>query len=225
MKIPRVNKSGDGFIEDQNYLLQWPFNMVIIGRSGSGKGNLLLHMILTARFFNKPGLFYYYGPNAYQNDMLFLNNIMDKISLKIGYSCLKLESDVSKIPEPCELGNKEICKIVIFDDIITNHKIQDTVLKYFTHGRHQNISPIYLSQGYGDLPILLRQNTMYMIFYEPDTEFYRNLIEREHKLKKGTFNKVFNIDNTKQDNKMINYDFIFIDKIRRKYYKNFDEEI
>ena len=25
---------------------------------------------------------------------------------------------------------------------------------------------------------------MYMIFYEPDTELYRNLIEREHKLKK-----------------------------------------
>ena len=30
MKIPRVNKSESGVIEDQNYLLQWPFNMVIL---------------------------------------------------------------------------------------------------------------------------------------------------------------------------------------------------
>ena len=64
-----------------------------------------------------------------------------------------------------------------------------------------------------------------MIFYEPDTEFYRNLIEREHKLKKGTFNTVFNIENSKTDNKSINYDFIFVDKIRRKYFENFDDEI
>ena len=64
---------------------------------------------------------------------------------------------------------------------------------------------------------------MYMIFYEPDTEFYRNLIEQEHKLKNGTFNKVFTIYN--DNNKSINYDFIFVDKIERKYYKNFDEEI
>ena len=71
---------------------------------------------------------------------------------------------------------------------------------------------------------------MYIIFYEPDTEFYRNLIEREHKLKKGTFNKVsfnkvFNIDNENDDNKSINYDFIFVDKVKRRYFKNFDEEI
>ena len=66
---------------------------------------------------------------------------------------------------------------------------------------------------------------MYMIFYEPDTEFYRNLIEREHKLKKGTFNKVFNINNENDNNKSMNYDFIFVDKVKRKYYKYFDEEV
>ena len=103
MKIPRVNKSGNGFIEDENYILQWPLNMLIIGRSGSGNGNLLLHMILTARVFNKPSVFYYYGPNAYQSDMLVLKNIMDKISIKIGYDCLKLQSDVSQIPEPHDI--------------------------------------------------------------------------------------------------------------------------
>ena len=150
---------------------------------------------------------------------------MDKISIKIGYDCLILQPDVSQIPEPQNLGNKDIRKIIIFDDIITNQKIQHTVLKYFTHGRHQNISPIYLSQGYCDLPVLLRQNALYMVFYEPDTEFYRNLIEREHKLKKGTFNTVFSIDNDNMDNKTINYDFIFVDKVRKKYKKNFDEEI
>ena len=72
MKIPRVNKTANGFNEDKKYILQWPFNMLIIGLSGCGKGNLILHMILTGRFFNKPGIFYYYGPNAYQDDMILL---------------------------------------------------------------------------------------------------------------------------------------------------------
>ena len=89
MKIPRVNKSGTGFIKDENYILQWAFNLTIIGRSGAGKGNLMLYMILSGRFFNKPDIIYYYGPNAYQDDMKYLKNIMDQISKKIGYDCLK----------------------------------------------------------------------------------------------------------------------------------------
>ena len=128
MKIPRVNTSGSGFIEDKNYLLRWPFNMVIIVKTGSGKGNLLLHMILTTTFFNKPDIIYYFGPNAYQDDMKYLKNITDQISRKIGVVCLILKTDVSQIPEPNEYGDKIVCKLVICDDIITNHKIQDTVL-------------------------------------------------------------------------------------------------
>ena len=154
MKIPRVNKSGSGFIEDEDYILRWPFNMVIIGRTGAGKGNLLLHMILTGKVFNKPDIIYYYGPNAYQDDMKYLKIITDQISRKIGYECLILQSDVSQIPEPTEYGDKNIRKSLIFDDIITNRKIQDTVLQYYTNGRYQNMSPIYLTQGYIDLPTL-----------------------------------------------------------------------
>ena len=118
MKIPMANKSGSGFIEDGDYLLRWPFNMVIIGKTGSGKGNLLLYMILTAKFLNKPDIIYYYGPNPYQDDMKYLKKITDQISRKIGYDCLILQRDVSKIPEPTEYGDKNVQKLVIFDDII-----------------------------------------------------------------------------------------------------------
>ena len=204
MKIPWVNQNG---------------------KTGAGKGNLLLHMILSTRFFNKSDTIYYYGPNACQEDMKYLKDITDNISRKIGYEFLILQTDVNKIPNPLEYGDKSVRKLVIFDDIIANRKIQETVLQYYTNGRHPNISPIYLTQGYIDLPTSLRQNTMYMIFYEPDTEFYRNLIEREHKLKRGTFNKVFNINNEHDNNRLINYGFIFVDKVNRKYYKKFDEEI
>ena len=85
MKIPRVNKSSSGFIEDEKYLLRWPFNMVVVGKTGAGKGNVLLHMIVSTKVFNIPDIIYYYGPNAYQDDMTYLKNITDAISRKIGY--------------------------------------------------------------------------------------------------------------------------------------------
>ena len=72
MKIPIVNKIGSGFIEDKKYLLRWPFNMIFVGKTGVGKSNLLLHMILSTKFFNKPDIIYYYGPNAYQDDMKYV---------------------------------------------------------------------------------------------------------------------------------------------------------
>ena len=50
-------------------------------------------------------------------------------------------------------------KIVVFDDLQNaNEKIQNKIANHFTNGRHQQISPIYLSQSYYYIPKKLRLN-------------------------------------------------------------------
>ena len=108
--------------------------------------------------------------------------------------------------------------------MIRNRKLQDVGINYYTNGRHPNISQIYLTQWYIDLLSLLRLNTMHMVFYDPCAEFHRRLIEREHKIRKYTFEKIYMMDNNNEVNER-NYDFLFVDKLKGKYYKNFHEEI
>ena len=59
MKIPNLDMNKKE--NNNNYLLIWPFRMVIIGDSSRGKSNLVMYMILCCKFFNRPDLIYYYG--------------------------------------------------------------------------------------------------------------------------------------------------------------------
>ena len=197
--------------------------MIIGGKTGVGKVKLFLHIILSTKFFNRPDI-YCYGPNTFQDDMKYLKTITDKISKQVRYDILKLETAVKKVIDPSEFGNNELRKLVIFDGMIRNRKIQDVVINYYTNGRHPNISQIYLTQWYIDLLSLLRLNTMHMVFYDPCAEFHRRLIEREHTIRKYTFEKIYMMDNNNEVNER-NYDFLFVDKLKGKYYKNFHEEI
>ena len=92
MKIPNldVNKKEC----ENNYILKWPFRLLIIGDSSRGKTNLVMFMVLTTTFFNIPDIVYYYGRNIQQDKIQYLKSISDKMKEKIGYDFIILEDDI-----------------------------------------------------------------------------------------------------------------------------------
>ena len=100
---------------------------------------------------------------------------MDKISKQVGYNILEIGS-ADDIKDTSEYPNDNR-KVVVFDDLINApEKIQNEIATHFTDGRYHNISPLYLSQSYYDVPQKLRHNCSHLLLYLPTTKNHLNLI-------------------------------------------------
>lgn len=210
MRIPNYDSYKKQPKRRLNNFINEDYRMLICGRSGCGKTNTLIHML------RKPLVYYdkiyFYSPNTHQNKIQDLVKLMDEISRQIGYDVLEIKGpkdimDTGEYPE----GNR---KVVVFDDLINApEKVQGKIANHFTDGRHHQISPIYLSQSYYDVPQKLRQNCSHMILYPPTTKNHSNLIGKENLIDSVLFNRLGP------------YEFIFLDKELKTCKKNFDETI
>ena len=214
MKIPNLDLNKK--VCDNNYLLKWPFRLLVVGDSSSGKTNLIVFMILSCKFFDRPDIIYYYGRNIQQDKLQYLKSISDKMKEKIGYDFFVLIDDINKIPF-CD-GYKNDCKkLVIFDDLMTAKNASKNIIDHFIYGRQKNISSVFLSQCYTDVEQSIRLNSNYMILYRPKTKRCMKMILRENLINENAFD---NLKGTEHK-----HDFIFVDKDNDRYFKNFDEEI
>ena len=193
-----------------NDYLDEDYRMLVAGASGSGKTNTVMHMLREPLvYYDKV---YLYTRNPHQDKIQDLQKLMDGISQKVGYSVLEIKDpddimDTSEYPE----GNR---KVVIFDDLVNaSSPVQSKIANHFTDGRHHQISPIYLTQSYYDTPQKLRLNCSHMILYTPPTKNHCNLIAKENMIESRLFDK------------LCPYEFLFVDKEKKKVSKNFDEKI
>ena len=196
------NKKKNIFDED--------FRLLIAGESGCGKTNTLMHIL------RKPLAYYdkipIYSTNLHQNKIQDLQELMKKISGKVGYPVLEVHGpDEVKNTADYPSDNR---KIVIFDDMVNApEKIQKKIADHWTDGRHHGISPIYLSQSYYDTPQKLRLNCTNMVLYPPTTKNHKDLIAKE------------NMIDTRAFDKLKPFEFLFLDKKKKSVLKNFDEVI
>ena len=193
-----------------NDFLDEEYRMLVAGASGSGKTNTVMHMLRAPLvYYDK---IYLYTPNPHQDKIQDLEKVMDGISQKVGYDVLEIKDpddimDTSEYPE----GNR---KVVIFDDLVNApQSVQAKIANHFMDGRHHQISPIYLTQSYYDTPQKLRLNCSHMILYTPPTKNHCNLIGKENMIDPRLFETLGP------------YEFIFLDKEKKKVAKNFDEKI
>ena len=209
----------DYFPNDDNecqYPICFPFSMVLIGMSGCGKTNTLVHLLLNP-FFEYDKI-YYYGLNPFQSKIMGLKEIFDNISKKVGYNIFEIQTDPNKIINPNDYNNPNSKKVIIFDDLIKEKSnIQSIIEKYFSNSRHNNCSPIYLGQHYSSIPLFIRQNSKYFILYPQVTNRYNKIIENDHGLAENTLKNILQNGN--------GHDFLYIDKFKKKIYKNFNQEI
>ena len=113
------------------------FRMLICGNSGSGKTNLLYHMLI------KPLLYfdeiYLYAKNLDQEKYQNLMNKMNEMSRTVGYDIMNVSND--KIIPINDIDYEDNQKLVLFDDYVCE-KNQRQIIDYFIQGRHKNCSVI-----------------------------------------------------------------------------------
>ena len=184
------------------------FRMLICGNSGSGKTNLLFHMLI------KPLLYcdkiYLYAKNLEQEKYQIWMKKMNEASEEVGYNPMEVSNDA--IIPISNLPYEDNQKIIIFDDYVCE-KNQREIVDYFIQGRHKNYSVIYLSQSFYKTPRDIRLNCSHYCIYEFPSARERNMILSELGVDKEKFKKA-----TKEP-----YSFLYVDKPRKKVKRNFYE--
>ena len=213
MEIPNYDSGDDS---DKKYKQIYPFmpsnifRMLICGNSGSGKTNLLYHMLI------KPLLYYdeiyLYARNLEQDKYQKLIKKMMDLSNKFGYEILHTSND--EIIPITEMDYEDNQKLVIFDDYVCE-KNQKSLIDYFIQGRHKNCSVVYLSQSFYKTPKDIRLNCSHYCLYEFPSAREANRIAAELGVDKEVYKSA-----TKQP-----YTFLYIDKPKKRIAKNFTNNI
>ena len=209
MEIPNYDSNIDktnSYKQLYQYMPDDTFRMLICGNSGSGKTNMLYHMLM------KPLLFYdqihLYGKNLEQQKYQDMISTFDDISQSVGYNVLVCSND--DIVPVENLMDDTAQKIVIFDDYVCD-KNQKPLIDYFIRGRHKNCSVIYLSQSFYGTPKDIRLNCSHFCVYEFPSSNERNLISRELGVDKDQY-----INATNKP-----YSFLYVDKPKKLIRRNF----
>ena len=208
MEIPNYDsnsKKSNKYKRLYKYMPDDTFRMLICGGSGSGKTNLLYHMLM------KPLVFYdqihLYAKNLEQEKYQNMIKKFDEISQSVGYDVLICNNNEIV---PVENMESEAQKIVIFDDFVCE-KNQKPLIDYFIRGRHKNCSVIYLSQSFYGTPRDTRLNCSHFCVYDFPSCNERNLISRELGVDKEDYIKA-----TKKP-----YSFLYVDKPKKLIKRNF----
>ena len=209
MDIPNYDRNIDktnSYKQLYQYMPDDTFRMLICGNSGSGKTNLLYHMLM------KPLVYYdqihLYGKNLEQQKYQDMISTFDDISQSVGYNVLLCSND--DIVPVENLMDNTAQKIVIFDDYVCD-KNQKPLIDYFIRGRHKNCSVIYLSQSFYGTPKDIRLNCSHFCVYEFPSSNERNLISRELGVDKEQY-----INATNKP-----YSFLYVDKPKKLIRRNF----
>ena len=140
------------------YIPDYPYGILIIGGSGSGKTNELLNLINNQPDIDKIHL---YAKDPYETKYQFLINKRESTGLKnfsdprafIEYS--NYMQDVYKNINEYN-ANKERKILITFDDMIADtinkKKLNSIVTELFIRGRKLNISLVFITQSYFKVP-------------------------------------------------------------------------
>ena len=208
MEIPNydVDTKNKKFKQRYSFMSNDTFRMLICGNSGSGKTDLLYHMlILPLLYYDEIHL---YAKNLEQEKYQNLVNKMNEISGQTGYDVMKVSNDA--IISINDLGYEDNQKTIIFDDYVCE-KNQRQIVDCVIQGRHKNCSVIYLSQSFYKTPRDIRLNCFHYCIYDFPSSRERNMISSELGVDKEKYKKA-----AKEQ-----YDFLYVDKPRKKVKRNF----
>lgn len=218
LTIKDLSPKDDKVIEIHPNIPSLPLNLIVIGRSGCGKTNMLLNLIgfYGKTFKNKIIVF----SKTNDSSLKYLkDNYNAKVFLSIGnkiesiMEIQKQQKDQGKRPEP-------IC--LIFDDYITDglfNKRRSIFDKLFSMGRHPNISIIITSQSYTLLPATIRRMAWNIILFKISNKGERKIIIDELSttldLTENQFEEIY--DNATEQK----YSFLYINVLKQRYLTRF----
>ena len=147
----------------------WPFRMLIIGPSGSGKMNTLLHLINNFHPINK---IYLYAKDTDEKKYQYLISKREQAGIKNlnnTHVFIEYSNDMNDVLEDINNYNKNRDKkvLIIFDDMIADimrsEKFKAIVKELFIRCRKLSISIIFITQSYFRTPKDVRLNSTHYI--------------------------------------------------------------
>ena len=147
----------------------WPFRMFIIGSSGSGKTNILLHLIDKFHPIDK---IYLYAKDTNEDKYQYLINKREQAGIKNvndPYAFIEYSNDMNDVLEYINNYNKNRDKkvLMIFDDLIADimrsEKFKAIVKELFIRCIKLNISIVFITQSYFRTPKDARLNSTHYI--------------------------------------------------------------
>ena len=143
MEIPNCDFNEDEYTNFKQlypYMPKSTFRMLICGNSGSGKTNLLYHILM------KPLVYYdqihLYGKNLEQGKDRHMIKELNDFSNEVGYDIISYSND--EITPVTRRFDPDSQTIVIFDDFVCE-KNKKKLVDYFMQGRNKNCSGFFLS--------------------------------------------------------------------------------
>ena len=220
------NKTGSSSSERND----WPFRMLIIGPSSSGKTNTLLHLINNFHPIDK---IYLYAKELQEDKHEYLINIREQEGLKDlndPKAFTEYSNDMNNVLDDINNYNENRDKkvLIIFDDMIPDimrsEKFKAIVKELFVKCRKLNISIVFITQSYFRTPKDARLNSTHYILMKIGNkkELKSRAEENSGHLDFKDFLKIYNYF-TKEP-----YSFMLVDTrptARVTFKKNFDEPI
>ena len=150
--------------------------MIIAGRSGCGKTNLMVNLLLSGDLEYDDIIVYTTTP--YQDLYQFLQEFYSKLKNKYKTNdIIKFYSPEDTIMNPSELDPNKT-HIVIFDDV--QGEQQKVMTDYFCRGRHNNINVFYLCQSFHKLKKHgIRQNANIFALFRQDRKTLKYFYDTE----------------------------------------------
>ena len=204
------DSENNDFVQLHDFMPDRTFRLLIASPSGGGKTNLLLDMIYRLLFFDK---IYLYARNLQQSKYKHLLERFQPISKEAGYDVIEASNnDLIPLTDLSDKGQK----LVIFDDYLNTGKKHDERIRgYFTNSRNKNCSCIYLSQSYYGTDKTIRLNCSHFCVFEFPSRNEQSTICRELNINKSDYQKA-----TKDP-----YSFLYVDKVKKRVARNFNEKI
>ena len=146
------------------YIPDHPYRILIIGGSGSGKTNALLHLINNQPDIDK---IYLYAKGPYETKYQYLINKREKVGLdhfNDPKTFMEYSNDMQDVYKNIEEYNpiKKRKILIVFDmiaDMINDNKLDPIVTELFIRGRKINISIAFITQSYSKVPKDVRLNS------------------------------------------------------------------
>jgi len=154
-----------------------PARVLICAPSGTGKTNLLRNIIDGIGAFDQICLWAKDLEEPLYKDFI---NKCRKVEIKLKVQIMLAITEGKDLPS-VDTWNKKDNNLLICDDLITEDKKSLALLEpYFVRGRKKEITMFFLSQGYFDVPKLIRKNVNYVILKKIKNEMDLGRITKQY---------------------------------------------
>lgn len=160
------------------------FRVLLCGKTGCGKTNFLLNMLLKFMNFEEIHIL---TKIIDEKPYKWLRETLEPVEDEIGRQIIFMYNDMEDMPEPSELED-DVHRIIIFDDQVGEKK-QEKIIDYFKLGRKVKCGCFYLSQEYFQTPKIIRNQCDYFALFKfpSDNEMSRLHSELANDIPKNVF--------------------------------------